>query len=648
MKNAQKVNKVARGLLICAMAFILSGVTLSKVFASYYEIKVEHVFEDYTNGSTVDPEKYPGTYTPRDDLSDSLEEGSLGVTVKNPDGGTETNAFTNGNLTGWNVGKEEALDVMEELLEQAKNDPGKEAALKDKFLEIQEEYDKLETPEVMEEPSCGPIPYVPDEDPGTFDKPEPPMTHPYPDIEDVKNGIMTQEKYDELYKLYKDELDSPEYQQKFSDWSKEKKEHDSLKANYDYCKAKYDSWLKENPDGLDEWEEYNTNEAKWEAYRKQMSDISKKLLMELYGGEQFEATDKYLEDSYQNAYRNVFDTIIANIFVKDDEGEITVNLDAAQETLQSIKENFRGLGGEIIPGDISVDTWATGTTSGSEKVDLFQFKAMLDEDSKTALKDNNYTPGETPARITVVCVEYEVDENGRFVKERVPKKVEKKDESGNIVYEIVKDDKGNIVYEQQRDKNGKLAWEIERDSDGNFVFDANNKPVYKMDENGNRRPLYDVDRGDSPNFVPTGRTATFVSTDNGTTWYLMDEDGTLSADPIDITTIGAGYVTRAVTYTFEHVWKPDNAPSNYIPSGETPNPQPPETIPENPPEEEIPDPEPPKDEPPEDPEIPDPDVPLADIPETGDISDLWYGAALVLAAGLAVLLYQERRSRKTA
>ena len=57
-----------------------------------------------------------------------------------------------------------------------------------------------------------------------------------------------------------------------------------------------------------------------------------------------------------------------------------------------------------------------------------------------------------------------------------------------------------------------------------------------------------------------------------------------------------------------------------------------------PPEEEITEPEVPLAPPPEEEvEIPDDPVPLADVPATGDISILWYAAAVMSACGLALL-----------
>lgn len=156
---------------------------------------------------------------------------------------------------------------------------------------------------------------------------------------------------------------------------------------------------------------------------------------------------------------------------------------------------------------------------------------------------------------------------------------------------------------------------------------------------------------------------TYVSTDGGETWTDMnDKDaGVKSAEELESELFQDGHTYLEITYTFTHTRaasnesekKPNPKPNPVIPDPTDPDP----VIPV--PEEDIPAPEVPLAEPelPEEPEaedlpeevmIEEPDVPLADIPQTGDISDLWYAAALLAAAGLAALLYQDRRGKKTA
>lgn len=48
---------------------------------------------------------------------------------------------------------------------------------------------------------------------------------------------------------------------------------------------------------------------------------------------------------------------------------------------------------------------------------------------------------------------------------------------------------------------------------------------------------------------------------------------------------------------------------------------------------------------PEELEIPEEEVPLADVPKTGDLSNGWYGALVLSAAGLVCLTALERRKR---
>lgn len=186
------------------------------------------------------------------------------------------------------------------------------------------------------------------------------------------------------------------------------------------------------------------------------------------------------------------------------------------------------------------------------------------------------------------------------------------------------------------------------------------------------------------NWRDIGYRKTYVSTDNGETWTLsgvVDSKGNdisdQYADEMDSTIenpVGDDEVVESYLYTYLHVKNPSSERTGKEPKpdpkpdpkpgpkpGPDPDPDPDPVIPVIPvpedPSEEIPAPEVPLAEPevPEEPEveepleeIDEPDVPLADIPETGDISGLWYAAALLAAAGLAALLCQDRRSRKTA
>lgn len=134
----------------------------------------------------------------------------------------------------------------------------------------------------------------------------------------------------------------------------------------------------------------------------------------------------------------------------------------------------------------------------------------------------------------------------------------------------------------------------------------------------------------------------YVSADNGENWTYTDANGVTQSCKFDEIAKSAGSGDMVYTFTFTHTL----SASTSKPEG----PKDPDPVDPKDPDPVIPDPNVPLAEPetPEEPEILDPDVPLADIPETGDVSVLWYGAAAALTAALAVLLYQERRSKKTA
>ena len=197
----------------------------------------------------------------------------------------------------------------------------------------------------------------------------------------------------------------------------------------------------------------------------------------------------------------------------------------------------------------------------------------------------------------------------------------------------------------------------------------------KLDENGNQ--IKKTDNYGREYVVQEAYSKVYVSLD-GENWTDADDpDGA----PVDAETVFASGDVELCTYTFTHSHREtaplrprpgvepedpkDPDPKDPDPKDPDPkDPDPKDPDPKDPkpvtPPEEVPDPdvpleelpdlpeEPPVEEPPEEVELEEPDVPLADIPETGDISGLWYGAALALTAGLAALLYQERRSKKTA
>ena len=148
------------------------------------------------------------------------------------------------------------------------------------------------------------------------------------------------------------------------------------------------------------------------------------------------------------------------------------------------------------------------------------------------------------------------------------------------------------------------------------------------------------------------KTVTYVSTNNGQQWQAVNENNEPVGDLLDSATImaNAGRV-QAFTFTFEHKWAPPSpsfepggdpstpetpAPSQSVPPPPAPRPRvPPSEFP-------IDDPETPLDEP----EIPldEVELPLEEIPLTGDISYLWYAAALISAAGLLFLVYRNKET----
>ena len=137
--------------------------------------------------------------------------------------------------------------------------------------------------------------------------------------------------------------------------------------------------------------------------------------------------------------------------------------------------------------------------------------------------------------------------------------------------------------------------------------------------------------------TPDSECHTYVTTDDGKTWIDADTKEPVTSDEVFYNSEFYGII--GCTYTFIHT-----RAASYEPAPE-PDPDPDPTPDPDP---KDPDPTPDPDPKVPDEEIPDPDVPLSDIPQTGDISDLWYGTALMAAVGLIALLYQERRSKKTA
>lgn len=133
-------------------------------------------------------------------------------------------------------------------------------------------------------------------------------------------------------------------------------------------------------------------------------------------------------------------------------------------------------------------------------------------------------------------------------------------------------------------------------------------------------------------------------------WLVVDENGNkIEAKKMD------GLVFNNQYTVPEDPDRPGGDDPDPTPPGNDPDPDPepptpptPEdpNEPPTPPEEEFEDPQVPlSDRPDEDPEedLEDPDVPLADVPMTGDISGMWYVAAILSVCGLAVVFVSKKR-----
>ena len=97
------------------------------------------------------------------------------------------------------------------------------------------------------------------------------------------------------------------------------------------------------------------------------------------------------------------------------------------------------------------------------------------------------------------------DKNGNFPFIKVQRKsIQKRDEHGNLMFEIVKGPDGQPVYEMEYDAHGNKVPKIERDEHGNpvyvqkkdangkLLFDALHNPVYEQETDASGKPVFDA------------------------------------------------------------------------------------------------------------------------------------------------------------
>lgn len=618
MKLTKMLKKAGRTALILAMAISLCGTTLCKAFATYvpYIVNVEHIFHDYKNGAEVET----GEYSPRDDLINGLdgkangEPGALNVeygpSTESPKGNISLNGTETGESIGWDDASKAA--VKEWLKNELDDNKDGNEALKNTLENIYKEYDEACDgepwgcrPEGKEPTSIPELPTAEVKDPG--EEPEEPESRREDESEEDYEARLTEhEKELEAWENARSAYEA--------DQARLAEEQAAYDEAMELCKNAYNEWVAglEYPEDAEdieswleswrEWKEYEKNYQEWE---KGYLETLQKVLEELRGlvGEDgldaaVEITDKNLLSGYEKARLEV---VWNCLWLGYDYGSESIDWDAVMDGLDEGSESYENSG-------IEINTWKDVDGATGEHADgtqnLFEFKAWLDESSKAALEAGDYTTGNdgNPTRITVVCVKYDV--------------MDEINDEGETVLKFV-------------------------------------------DVDGKGCAIADEDAG----------TKTYISLDNGETWYesdAFDENGKVKAGAEGIKTedinLEKGWFASAVTFTFDHYWGPTpdtpvvELPEDPVPEEsekpEDPEPEVSET-PDEPepevsetPEEPVEDPETPLGEPPEETEVDEPDVPLSDIPQTGDISGLWYAAALVAAVGLMGLLYQDRREKK--
>lgn len=140
----------------------------------------------------------------------------------------------------------------------------------------------------------------------------------------------------------------------------------------------------------------------------------------------------------------------------------------------------------------------------------------------------------------------------------------------------------------------------------------------------------------------------YISMDGGHTWQKNGTGEKIETADLEEQFDTNGNIIKSYLYTYIHVKEPTPTPP---PSESVPvTPPPSESVPVTPtPSTSVPPSETPIDEPEtplDEPDIPldEVELPLEEIPLTGDISYLWYAAALISAAGLLFLVYRNKET----
>lgn len=598
MKKMKKSEKVFRTLLIAAMGVALTGVTLATAFATY-EIKIEHIFQDHDNGTSNLPTGVSsGEYTPRDDLIDSLGDGGLSVevegsTTKDEDGNdvrNETAVITDGKESGNDVGVKQAVDIANKLLDQLEGQDGNtNPDVKEKLENIKNKVDALDgqNPDdmnVMDENGEEVAKYPIKEQPAG-EKPPVVPEEPKAKVEDP--GAIPEPPA-------RNEGESDEdYNARFQEF-----QETTLKE----YNEKYEAYTADQARLKDEQEKYDAAVEAWEKWDKDWKD------WEAYQ----EAKAAYL-DKLDEISKELRDWITNN-------GGTLEGLDYSQLTDKALKESYQQAYLEVC----------------KELNNLFSTKQATNDDG-------------TP----------KVDENGEPVMETVLDVSKLKDVKaalGNIYSPVLS---GEV--EVNTWQAPKQEYETGEDNINLFEFEAwlsdeSKKTLEAAGYHSDKSPFKITVVG----IAKDGTEVTYISKDGGENWYKSDDldekgdpkNGVSSADTKAI--VKDGYVTNAITFTFLHEWTPEADKPTY--PGEnvevtpppaptstptpTPTPTPSTSVP--PSETPIDEPETPLDEP----DIPldEVELPLEEIPLTGDISYLWYAAALISAAGLLFLVYRNKET----
>lgn len=586
MKKMKKSEKVFRTLLIAAMGVVLSGVSLATAFASYdtyndFTIKVEHKFDDKNNGTAQDPD----LYNPRDDLIGNIDANGghgLNVIITDKDGNQATAKDENGSKTDIS---DTALNGTETGVIAAEKDILDliEKGLIDKLTgeEGQDLLDKYKEDLQAEDRPVNPDEKYNEENPIPI----------RPDYGGIATPVLNEEQLAQKDTDLKDRQEQLDAEKA----SNPEPAMDDFENYEDYLAAheKWNEWSIEHQkaqdalaDDFKQYESLKSDFVKWSAWREEHKD-------EIAAWEQY--------DKEKKEYTQWLESITADLrnWFKDQEAAYAASdmydenmkesyekayADTLNKVLDAITDgSLDELKEELSDKDVDGNMWVSEEATYYGKADIDSYLAELDQMDQSMLNNVTYDGGQytTTSKITVVRVEYEKDADGNLIQY-------------NGAYKIAK-------------------------------------------------------------------TVTYVSTNNGQQWQAVNENNEPVGDLLDSKTImaNAGRV-QAFTFTFEHKWAPSSpssepggdpiapetpAPSQSVPPTPTPIPStsvPPSETPIDEPEVPLDEPEVPLDEP----EVPldEIELPLEEIPLTGDISYLWYAAALISAAGLLFLVYRNKET----